>query len=382
MRRNLLPALVLLALGAPTGAQASVFISEIAWMGTEESGTCEWIELYNSGPDTVDLSSWSMRIDNPGSTKTIAFNEAGSVRYSGIASQGFYLLARKSTSCSPPVADTLVDWLGSFGNGISNEGAKITLFAGSEEIDSVNALELGWKDSGVGGKNTSPKKTPQYTGTGWFEADPTPRATNKAPEAPELEEPEEEPTPTEVTVGGTVPMLPVEHPIAKLFISAIPSRIVFAGAETPYDAVVYDSTGKLRRDADVRWSFGDGGSEKGNKARYTYREPGEYTAVARATGSKGGSAVALVSIVVVTSEVVISSVDERGITLMNPSKQLADLSLWKLRAGAKRAFTLPEDMVIAAGKSALLPWSVTGLATSSEATLLYPDGSPVYSVAK
>lgn len=379
MRRSLLPALVLVLLGAPAGTQASVFVSEIAWMGTDESGTCEWIELYNDGSETVDLSTWSLTIDNPGSSKTVLFNEAGSVRYQGIASKGFYLLARKSTSCNPPIADSLVDWLGSFGSGISNDGAKITLFNGVVEEDVVDALS-GWKTSGVGGTNTAPKKTPQYTGSGWFEAAPTPRNTNSAPASPELPEEGEVlgATTPEVTVGGTVPMLAVEHPVAKLLISAIPSRIVFAGAQTPYNAVVYDSTGKLRREADVRWSFGDGGSEKGHAVRYTYAEPGEYTAVARATGSKGGSAVSLIPIVVVTTQVTVSSVDERGITLTNPSERLADLSLWKLK-GDKKTFTLPEDTVIAAGKTTLLPWSVTRLASTSEISLLYPDGSPVYS---
>lgn len=376
MRRRLLPALVLLLLCVPEGTRAAVFISEVAWMGTDESGSCEWIELYNDGSEAIDLSTWSLRIDNPGSSKTILFNESGSVRYQGIASRGFYLLARKSASCSPPVADSLVDWLGSFGNGISNDGAKLTLLEGVQEVDSVDALS-GWKASGVGGTNTVPKKTPQYTGSAWFEASPTPRSTNSAPAEPELPEQEEEEADPEVTVGGSVPMLPVEHPVSKLFISAIPSRIVFAGAETSYSAVVYDSAGKLRRDASVTWSFGDGGSEEGAAARYTYAEPGEYTAAARARSVQGASAVALVPVVVVATEVSISAVDERGITLLNPSERLADLSGWKLRAG-RRTFTLPEDTVIGAGKSALFPWAVTKLASTSEARLLYPDGSPVY----
>lgn len=376
MRRRLFTLLALL-LVAPASAQAEVFINEVAWMGTDESGTCEWIELYNDGDSVVDLSAWTLTVTNPGSAKVILLGEETSAQYTGIASRGFYLLARKSTSCSPPVADSLVDWLGSFGNGISNEGAKLELSDGASVVDTVDALEDGWSESGIGGTNAAPKKTPQYTGSGWSVAAPTPRATNSAPDEPELEDPEDEEAPPVVTVGGSAPSLPVEDPIVKLHLASVPSRIVLAGAATPFRAVAYDGTGEVRRDAKVRWSFGDGSARNGAHVQYAYREPGEYTAVVRADVRDGFSATALVSVVVEAPTVRIKEVTEKGVAVENPSERLADLSSWKLRSGT-RVFTLPEDTVVAPGKAALLPWAVMRLPTSTDPVLLYPDGSPVY----
>lgn len=345
-------------------------------MGTDQSGSCEWVELYNTENTVIDLADWTLVITNPGSAKTIALNESGSVHFSGIAGKGFYLLARKSTSCAPPISESAVDWYGSFGSGISNDGAVLVLKHGTETIDTVDA-SAGWKQSGIGGTNTVPKKTPQYTGSAWLEAAPTPRATNAAPEQPEIEEPNDEPTaPAEVTVGGTVPQLPVERPTSKLYISAIPSRIIFAKARTPYSAVVYDGTGKLRRDAEVRWAFGDGGARRGERVSYEYEEPGEYLAAVRATVHEGATAVALVPVVANVPDVSLEAITDRGVLLNNESDAVADISGWQLKDKGD-TFTIPEDTVIAAGKTTLLPWKVIGFSASSTPVLLYPSGEPV-----
>ena len=42
---------------APSANPLDVVINEVGWMGTQASASDEWIELYNPGPTTVDLSS-------------------------------------------------------------------------------------------------------------------------------------------------------------------------------------------------------------------------------------------------------------------------------------------------------------------------------------
>lgn len=134
----------------PSVAAADVRINEIAWMGTDAGGAnCEWIELYNSDSEVVDLSGWTIVITNAGATtpKVIDLGEEESVKYTGIARNGFYLVARNSGACPNLAPATTADWLGSFGNGISNTGAKIELFNGSENVDSVHA-QTGWTIAG------------------------------------------------------------------------------------------------------------------------------------------------------------------------------------------------------------------------------------------
>jgi len=57
-------------------------INQVAWSGMKASASDEWIELYNPGVTTVDLSGWSL-------------SDAGDVHISltgSIATSGFFLL--------------------------------------------------------------------------------------------------------------------------------------------------------------------------------------------------------------------------------------------------------------------------------------------------
>lgn len=359
---------------------AAVRINEVAWMGTDVGGaSCEWVELFNEGSETVDLSSFTLTIQNAGSatSKVIALNEEGSVEFSGIAGNGYYLIARDSGACSTLAPATSADWLGSFGSGISNTGAILTLSQDGTEVDSIDA-EAGWTGS-IGGKNTSgsAKQTPQYTGSAWVTALPTPRSVNATAPVDTLPDDHDEvasSTPV-VTIGGSTPLVPAVSPIIKLFVEPGPNRIVPAGADTPYEVVVYDATGKLYPHADVTWSFGDGGHKTGAKVAYAYREPGEYLAVVRAK-EKGQSAVGTITVMAQPLLLSVADGEEKGVTLSNHGPTLADLSSWKVKAG-KKTFTLPPDTVVPAGKSVILSSVVTRLPTSTPAELLYPNGERV-----
>jgi hypothetical protein len=368
----------------PFSVRADVIINEIAWMGTDEGGAnCEWVELRNMSDEIVDLSAWTLTIENAGNAtpKVIALNETASVKYSGISANGYYLIARDSGTCKDLVPATSADWLGSFGNGISNSGAKLILKNGTTEEDAVDS-KTGWEvtKGGMGGKNTAPKETPQKDSASWIVASPTPRGPNHAAPLEELPEEEENTTPPVVTVGGTAPLVPVTHPVAKLFVDGGPSRIVTAGADTAFTAVAYDSVGTLRKNADITWAFGDGGREKGEDVFYAYKKPGTYTAVVRAK-DKGVSAVSLIQVSVVAPEVAISSVEDDGITLTNATNHLLDLSGWKLSAGTKN-IQLPSDTVIAGGSSAFFSYETLHIASSSDVALKFPNGRIAHSFAK
>ena len=57
--------------------EPTILINEIAWMGTENSGTDEWIELYNSTDSEVNLTGW--RLEAVDGSPKINFYE-GSIR--------------------------------------------------------------------------------------------------------------------------------------------------------------------------------------------------------------------------------------------------------------------------------------------------------------
>ena len=88
-----------------------VIINEIAWMGTTALASDEWLELFNTTSQTIDLTGWGL-FEAGGDTLIISL--AGQ-----ISSQGYYLIER---SDDDTVFDILADAKGPFsGNGLSNK---------------------------------------------------------------------------------------------------------------------------------------------------------------------------------------------------------------------------------------------------------------------
>jgi len=149
----------------PSDTFASVFINEIAWMGTLVSSNDEWIEIYNDGNE-IDLSGW----------KIIAKDGSPSINLSGkIPANGFYLLERTDDNTVPNITADQI-YTGAMGN----TGEALELYDSSGNIvDSVDC-SAGW----LGGDNTA-KKTMEKISFGWQtskEREGTPKETNSTPQ--------------------------------------------------------------------------------------------------------------------------------------------------------------------------------------------------------
>lgn len=61
-KRNVLQKIIFLFLFCliPKLSFASVFINEVAWMGSSSNANAEWIELYNNSEEDMDLSGWNI----------------------------------------------------------------------------------------------------------------------------------------------------------------------------------------------------------------------------------------------------------------------------------------------------------------------------------
>ena len=129
-----------------------VIINEIAWMGTTALASDEWLELFNTTSQTIDLTGWGL-FEAGGDTLIISL--AGQ-----ISSQGYYLIER---SDDDTVFDILADAKGPFsGNGLSNNGEYLILKnAAGETIDSINAPS-GWP-AGSASTQASMERKPDGT---------------------------------------------------------------------------------------------------------------------------------------------------------------------------------------------------------------------------
>lgn len=92
-----------------------VVINEVAWMGTQESASDEWIELANVSKEAVDISGWQL-VDAKEQIRVIF--KGGTV----IPAGGFFLLERTDDATVPSVKADLI-YKGTLSN--SEEGLRL-----------------------------------------------------------------------------------------------------------------------------------------------------------------------------------------------------------------------------------------------------------------
>ncbi len=358
------------ALLVPAGARAGVVINEVAWMGTDESASCEWVEFRNDG-EAVSLAGWTFTIANGNSTPKV-------IALSGNVGAGeYFILARNASACLDDANGVSGYTFTSFGSGISNSASVLTLSRAEGEEDEVDASD-GW--SAIGGENESgaPRKTAQRAGTGWVTALPTPMQENAAgSDTATTTEPAPSDTGTStptVTIGGAAPSNgPLDKsPLRALLLDAGVNRIVHVGVATPFEAVAYDEDGGFQSGARIRWSFGDGRTQEGRSVEHTYRTPGTYLVSVRAREDEA-TVLRTLTVIAEKPALTISHAAE-GIELRNESTRIADLSGWQLMA-ADRAFVIPEDTAILPKTSVVFVPEVTGLLLATSSALLLPDGT-------
>ncbi len=367
MRTVIFSSAVALLFAIPLFANASVFINEIAWMGTALSATDEWIELMNDGPDTVSLTGW----------KLVADDGAPSISLSGnIPAGGYYLLERTDDQSVPGVAADKI-----YSGDLGNVGETLRVLDGEGVVVSVLTSGANWE--GLGGNNTT-KDTPQRQGDGgWITGVPTPKTTNTTIASE---------TPGEVAGTSTT-----QATLKKKVVTGGYKQVVFAyGGE---DAIgiaraALQFEGYAVSDKNVRlsaahyeWSFGDGGKGKGKEVAHVYEEPGTYTAVLRVSGdSQRSKDKVLVTILPAQVNIVSRKSGERGyVEIKNGTNEDIDLSGWRLAALRLRSalkdalFVMPDATVITAGGSVKFSSKITGVVFDDEDTVVleYPSGARV-----
>ena len=117
-------------------------INEVAWMGTAQSYSDEWIELKNLTADDIDLSGWQLQ--NKNQKVKISFN-AGEV----LPANGFYLLERTDDGSVPGVTADKI-YSGSLGN--SKEA--LYLFDAGCNVEDLIFAENKWPAGDNAAKKT------------------------------------------------------------------------------------------------------------------------------------------------------------------------------------------------------------------------------------
>ena len=348
---------------------AAVTINEVAWMGTVDSSSNEWIELANDG-GVADVTGWVLRIEGK---KDITLSGS-------IGAGEYYLIERTDDSTVPGVSADLV---ASFGTGLSNDGAVLVLFnSAGVEVDRVNGSDA-WKIGGETVGNNTTKEPAGRTGSGWATLPETPRAVNGG--TPSTPQPTSQSSTAGTSATTSVPPPVVSFPVEpQIFADAGPSsRVVLVGAPSTFSGTAWGIKKEPIDTARFIWGFGDGGTTEGKTVIHTFYYPGEYTAVLDvASGYYAASDRVYVTAITPSFGLRAGGdVAHSFVAIENQTSNEIDLSGWQVSVNGK-IFLLPKNTILGSRKTLTLPSEITGLVSPLGVTpeLLFPNGFPVKSV--
>jgi len=340
----------------PIVIRADVYISEIAWMGTENSSTDEWIELHNAGNEAVSLDGWVLSI----------LDKKDIVLSGDIASGGYYLIERTDDST---VSSVVADLVASFGTGISNTGETLVLKnnSGGEEDRVIAGND--WQS--IGGDNTT-KETAQKNNNSWVTAVATPRASSNNQSSPTASVASSNSSVVDDDGESSEIKFNPDDIVVKIF----PKKKVFVVGETAtFSSSV---TGLPSR---LAWSFGDGTSKEYNffssntTTEHIFDFPGEYFVILEACrGDQTFSNSVKINILDNPLDIsLVTGGTGRALKIKNNSSHDIDVSFWKINS-ANLSFSFPKNTIVLAKKSLTISEKVVGFEIDKNILLLAPNG--------
>jgi hypothetical protein len=337
-------------------AQASVRVTEIAWMGTAESQFGEWFELYNDGSEDVNLAGW--KFYEAGGDQLV-FTMTKSIPANG------YLLVERTTASSPDPVPNINDESGPFGgSGFSNSGENLVL----KDIDSISIQSLNFS-SGWPAGDSETKKTMQWDGTKWITDVATPKASTKTTggggDNPPVETPQS---------SGSAYVSPKIEPRVQLFIP----KTIYSTISAEYISKTFSEDGEIWNGVFL-WNMGDGTTYKTihpETIKHTYKYPGKYTISFGYYKTAYDRAPYLFNSLekeVLSPKIVFSVIPEKGFQFSNTDSVSIDISGWVIVLDDKTV-DLPPLTIIGSKNTILMPFSSFGLNNSyTKASLETPE---------
>lgn len=245
----------------PLSAQGAVFITEIAWMGSDNGGTAtqnandEWIEIQNAGSSEVSLAGWRLAADD--GSPDIPLGGA-------VAPGAFFLLERTDDATVPGITADLI-----YSGALSNSGELLRLYDAAGSV----VEELDFREGWPAGDNAT-KATMQRSGSQWITATGTPRAANGTPVVQETatadaDMPAAGGSGASSDAGG---FSSAEEVVKKNIVAAITTtaRRAVVGAPFAVGGMGYGLAGEPLKNARYLWSFGDGGLAEGQRVAHIF----------------------------------------------------------------------------------------------------------------
>lgn len=348
--------IALITLFLPISSQASVIINEVAWMGDLTSANHEWIELYNSGTESVSVDNWTL-----GDGANLLVTLTGSIPASSYA-----VLERTSEESSPATAFFI------YTGALVNTGATLTLKnADGLIMDQVVGGE-NWLE--VGGDNTN-KDTAQYTSKGWATDVPTPGNQNKSGRVEtDIKQnsisdnnarqghsnvimPNDKIRSVSLVTPNTVLKLEIETQDVAYVNQTVPFSVSGKGVgETIISSLIYT------------WNFGDTYSSQGKKVEHTFSYPGTYVVTVNAKYGRHDETIRK-EITILPVNFSLTENDNGDIQIHNDSPYDVDISGFVIR-GDKEVVLPPKSIIL---PKSTITIAKTRLGSKSNLVVMYDN---------
>lgn len=353
-------------------ARANVIINEIMYAPANEDS--EWIEIFNSGDGSIDLSDWRF-FNNKDDSAPLRLQKGSAVLSPG----GYAIITTLSDSISFPGVvfsssqfslpndSSKYNTYKAISNSAKENIDFVTYVTSSEALGTGNSLQLingEWKIA----VRTSGTKNQISVNT--LEIPATLAVTNN-----------QTTTSTETKT--------IEVPKIKTKITA--KTLGFVGLPLSLEATTFGYGGEELHYGKYFWNFGDASSKEiklsdNQPFTHTYFYPGDYAVSLdyyRNYYSNVPDISEIITVKIVPVDISISRVgDEKDffVELFNDTDYNVDISNWTL-SSSQKSFTMPQNTILASKKKMIISPKITNfsIADKNALKLMTPQGNTIFS---
>ncbi|MEX2029007.1 MAG: lamin tail domain-containing protein [Candidatus Paceibacterota bacterium] len=343
-------------------AYANVIINEVQVSPSGE----KFLELYNTGDSSVDLTNWQIKKKTESGTESTLVSKVR-LKDKSISAGGYFLIANETSYTGQGVLDA--SWPPSNTTGLASNNT-VLLYQDEELIDGFGWGQASDCQNPCPSNPTSGQSLQLVSGS-WITATPTPGQINQSSSSSSSSNDDtgssNTTTPENSTTTVEAKPKTITNPTMKAKIVA--SNLVFVGQPFAMKADISGFSNENVLLGRVYWNFGDGVSlEQVNnfeKFYHIYHYPGDYVVLVeyyRNNFSETPDATAKMIIKVIPTTVTISKVGDVNdffIELSNNASSDIDVSSWVISANGK-TFKLPKNSVIISKKQMTISGKVTG----------------------
>lgn len=343
-------AITLLIIFLPIVTNAAVTIHEVAWMGSTNSANHEWIELFNSGSNTVSVEGWVL---TDGMNLNIPLTGS-------IAANTYAVLERSSDDSAPRTAFLM------YTGALINTGTLLVLKRADGSIEDQVSGGDNWQS--IGGDNVT-KETAQYTTSGWITAEPTPGKENKEFGTVKESSSASQTTSSNTTGVTAKRVVAATGETVRLLLPDVTLKLEVSGQSVGYvnQGITFLATASgigdtLIDSLNYEWNFGDGSTAAGPETKHAFAYPGTYVVTAYGSFKRQEQA-ARHEITILPVTISLTRNKQGDVQINNDSPYEIDISNYTIAAG--KTFVFPARSVMLPMQTVTLPLKKTGYAVAS-----------------